>query len=198
METFEQLHPRDTAGTFVAKTHTAPETHLQFEEQTGAEVLAGRVFDRTVNERRPAGVAATRAALRNIRGEADGAIRQVTLTWASVPVGSNTGAIDVVGPKDGRSLIVNIFSGKPHLHVVSGSVVIIANSAAGHSLTAGSESTVVVLAKPGRKVNVTAEADSVVDLYAEEDSRGFQSIQDGALFTMHGDYSGMGVSDNAR
>jgi hypothetical protein len=189
------LQPR---GHFSGKTRfnfrafSAPDISLGEGERSGADVYADLLVDRDVVERHPVGVSATRAALRNSRGEASGAVREVTLDWESIPGGSGAENIEIVGPKDGRPIIVRMPAGFPSLVAVSGCVVIVAGSSATR-MTVRENATALVFAERG-KVSLTAEPGSVVDFYAASGVRGYQRVEDGALFTAHGDLSQVRLS----
>ena len=184
---FETLHPRAAAGRFTDKVQSAPETALTASvEPTGQEHLASLIGERPLAHITPEGVTKTRAALRNARGVADGGIRVVSLDWRSIPAASDAGDLEVIGPKDGRPLIVHIFSGFPAIRVKSGHVVVVAESYAGHSLHFGDGSTGTVIGGDGRKVSITANAGSTVDYFAGADSRGLQAVDPFATLNVRG------------
>lgn len=198
----DSKHPRNHptgASRFSNKIPGAPEGSVELapsfvgDQRTGAEVLEGAIRGRWVTKRSPVGVTATRVCLRNSRGEADDAVRQVTLDWVSVPAASRAGDFDVVGPKDGRPLIIVLRDGLPRIRIVSGSVIVRANSGAGNSITIGDGATATIIAGHGCKVSTYAEAGSVVDFYAEPGARGYQDIANGALFTFHGSEEDGGI-----
>ena len=139
-----------------------------------------------VETRWPVGVTATRAALKNSRGEANGALRLVELTWDSVPPASDAGDFVVAGPKDGRPLIVNIRSGFPRLVIESGNVVIMAESGAGHSINVEGSAHTTILCGAGRKVSSTTTAGGTTDVYLDEAGWGSHRAEDGGTLTLHG------------
>jgi hypothetical protein len=176
----EAAHPRNHPtgkSRFSDKVQGAPESAVELapsyvgDTRTGAQVIDDALRDRTVNFRHPVGIAETRRALRNSRGEDNGAVRQVALTWASVPPATIKDDFEVVGPKDGRPLVIHLASGLPRLQIKSGYVIVLANSHAGSALDVGAGATAVIIAGAGRKVSTTSDADAVVDYYAEEGAR---------------------------
>ena len=105
----------------------------------------------------PGNVTEARRALKNSRGEPEGNIRHV---WMSSRV--NGDHFDVVGPKDGRPLVIHVGSGLPFLDVRSGNVIVMSGSNWGNSVTTHGDSQVVVIAGAGCKSRVTAEGNSKV------------------------------------
>jgi proline racemase len=192
MTTFDSdLHPRATTGQFSEKEQTPPQVALSGwpanHPRDAAEVLRSATADRATVDREPVGVTQTRAALRNTRGEPDGAIRVVRLTWDSIPAASDAGTLSVVGPKDGRPIIIRIPNGHPRLEITSGYAIVLADSRAGNSVRVADGATATIIAAEGRKVSVHAKPGSVVDLYAENGVHGYQAIDGDAQFTLHAD-----------
>lgn len=133
----------------------------------------------------PEGVTATRAALTNRRGEADGGVRLVGLSWASKPPASGSSPFEVAGPADGRPIIIDVRSGCPTMRVTSGhAVIVVGGNGFGIDVANGARATII--AQPGKKISLTAEEGSTVDFYPEPDTRGYQSVRVGATFRMHG------------
>jgi hypothetical protein len=136
--------------------------------------------------RQPKTAAEARAAVKNIRGEADGAERVVYLDhFDTLP-----DELDVFGPKDGRPLYIYVTSGLPRLHVRGGNVIIHALSSWGNSITAHEGANVKVLAGPV-KVSTDTKAGASLHLDADTGTRGYQHIEDGGTFTFDGDMSGI-------
>lgn len=170
-----------------------PET-IGTDPRDGTEVLRDTLRDApTTTSREPVGLTATRASLRNAAGDADGAVRMVSLTWDSVPPASDGEPLQVVGPKDGRPLVIDVRSGCPTMTVASGhAVIVVGGSGFGITVAEGAKAT--ILPQPGQKVSVTAEEGSNVDFYAESDNRGYQVVRDGAKFQLHGRADKVGIS----
>lgn len=212
--TQHQIAQREAArrrnGEFGAHVHTAPETALgqapartRNPDHVGASVEDGdRVLYVTEyihgfkTQMLPRGLTETRRALTNRRGETDRGIREVHLDWESVPPGSGA-TLEVVGPKDGRPLIVNVHAGCPTMNIASGAVIVKA-AGNGFGIHVKDGARAKVIGVPGHKVSVTAEPGSIVDFYAEEDSRGYQHIEDGAIFRLHGESSELMLSSDVR
>lgn len=199
---------RRSTGEFGRQEHTTPEltltrTRTRHPDNIGASVEDGeRVLyvaeyvHGFKTQLLPRGLTATRRALTNRRGETDRGIRAVYLDWESVPPGAD-GALDVVGPKDGRPLIIHVQAGCPTMNIVSGRVIVNAGGN-GFGITVQDGARAEVIGKPGHKVSVTAEKGARVDFYAEEGSRGYQHIKDGATFRLHGDSADLTLSTDLR
>lgn len=119
----------------------------------------------------PANVTEARAALRNTRGEPDGAVRTVFLDMRSLPREA-----DVVGPSDGRPLLVVIESGFGRLNIRSGNVVVRAASQFGNSIHAHGDSKVTVIAAQNRKVSTSAVGRSSVVIIPDSGAHGYQGV----------------------
>lgn len=189
MTTFTETdHLRVSDGRFTDKPQTAPELTLDSTEAvTPAEVFSAALSGRATVRRDPRGVAQTRAALKNHRGEPNDSIRVVRLTWNSVPPASGAGDIEVHGPKDGRPIIIEVSSGFPLLRVKSGHAIILASSIAGHGIHVAGGASATIIGSAGRKVSITALDGSKVDFHPQENVWGLQDIEGDAQFTVHGD-----------
>jgi hypothetical protein len=143
--------------------------------------------------RHPQTAAEARAAVRNIRGEADGAQRAVYLyDFKTLPE-----ELDVFGPKDGRPLYIYVMSGLPRLHVRGGNVTVHALSSWGNSITAHEGSNVTVLAGPV-KISTHTEAGATLHLNADTGTKGYQQIDEGGTFTCEGDMTDVSRSGDRR
>lgn len=132
--------------------------------------------------RHPETAAEARAAVRNIRGEANGAVRAVYLyDFKTLPED-----LDVYGPKDGRPLYIYVMSGIPALNVRGGNVTIHALSSWGNSITAHEGANVTVLAG-AVKVSTRTEAGATLHFNADTGTKGYQHIEEGGTFTFEGD-----------
>ncbi|SDH40257.1 hypothetical protein [Microbacterium sp. 77mftsu3.1] len=209
----ETQHIRDTGGRFDRKDQTAPEVALSVPADekparernpanAGASVEDGeRVLfvEEYVNShlkvwKSPVGLTETRRAVKNRRGETDGAWRIVHLDWDSVPPASGGAPLAVEGPKDGRPLRIVVRQGCPDMEILSGNVTIVGGGH-GYGITVKEGARVKVVASGEReKFSITAEKGAIVDFYAKEGTRGYQSIEDGAHFRLHGRADGVGLS----
>ena len=158
--------------------------HVGDDTRPHQEVVAaalGDLGDTGLRLLEPVGASKTRAALKNARGEADGSIRRVRLTWDAADGFGNP--LEITGPRDGRPILIDV-DNAPILRVVSGHAIIRDRGhGAGISVGPGAKATVI---SEGRKTSITAEAGSHVDFYVDEDTRGYQSIAPGSEFRMHG------------
>ena len=201
---------RDTGGRFDTKTQSAPELtldvptgrqrdpeHVGDDTRTGAEVLSEHLGAHSPVWVSPVGVTATRRALKNLRGEPDGGARVVSLDWRSIAPASDAGPLQVAGPKDGRPLIIDVRAGCPSLAIASGNVTVLAGGH-GFAIDVAEGAHATVLGEPGHKVSVRAQAGSTVDFYAEEGCRGYQHVEEGATFKLHGNSESLTLSSDPR
>ena len=196
-------HNRDESQAILAAEQTAAFRSLGegLSSSTAGDAdtfLSDTFAGRDVEVRRPVGVTATRAALKNSRGEADGAVRVVVITWDSVPAASDAGNFAVVGPKDGRPLVVHVHSGFPQLLIESGNVVVIAESGAGHSIKVGGSAHATILCGEGRKVSSRTSGGGTTDIYLDKTGWGSHSAEDGGTLTLHGTDRNGRDDDSAR
>ena len=209
----EHLVNRDVGGRFDAKEQSAPELSLAAnpsgrtrspesvgtDTRSGEEVLRVQMYvaPGVPTVLTPKGLTETRRALRNARGETGRGLRIVHLSWDSVPPASDGEPLEVVGPKDGRPLIVHVHTGCPTMNITSGNVTVVAGGN-GFGITVQDGARATIIGEPGRKVGVTAEPGSQVDFFAEEGVRGYQHIQPGAVFKLNGESDGLTLSTDAR
>ncbi len=170
--------------------------NIAVDDRTGTDVMDDIIDNWQLEDRRPVGVTETRAALKNSRGEANGFVRHVRLDWKSVPPTSDA-HLDVVGPRDGRPIIVSVQAGCPNLTVTSGHAIIIADGN-GFGIKVADGARATVIGKPDGKVSITAEHGSTVDFYVDAETRGYQSIREGADFTLHGRADRVTLSTDSR
>lgn len=134
-----------------------------------------------LNVRLPQNRTEARAALKNLRGEKDGAVRTVFLRHTAVnKTGWVSPKMEVYGPRDGRPLIVEVNSGMVHLKVMSGNVLIYADSSAGNSIYVHGDAQVQVFVNYGRKATITATDSSSVIVHKGEESWGHHSAYEDA------------------
>lgn len=137
-----------------------------------------------LNFRIPQNLTEARAALKNVRGEKDEAVRCVLLRHTAVnKSGWVSPKMEVHGPRDGRPLIVEVNSGMVHLKVMSGKVLIFADSSAGNSIYALGNSEVQVFVNSGRKATISAADSSSVVVHKGEKSWGHHSAYENATLT---------------
>lgn len=133
--------------------------------------------------RLPQTITEVRTALQNIRGEKDEGVRLVMLRSQALFYKSGSIDVYVYGPKDGRPLIVEVESGMVRLNVMSGRVLIWANSSWGNSVESLNDSQVEVVVSPERKATIIAHHQSKVIIHKGEGSWGLQYANDDAEMT---------------
>lgn len=157
--------------------------------------------DHSLITRHPTGIIALRSALRNGRGEANGAVRRVLLDWASAPASRSVDELTVIGPTDGRPLVIEVTDGAPELVITSGHVIVTFDSASGSGCTVMRGAMATIFVEAGRQVAITARSGSTVHLHGAPGSSGSHSLHPDATFVTHGDVRklslsiGLGVSD---
>lgn len=142
-----------------------------------------------ITTRRPTTAAETRAAVKNLRGEPNGSIREVILNdFPTMP-----DSLDVHGPKDGRELIIWVESGFTHLHIRSGNVTAHMLSRLGNPITIhdGARATIHT---SGTKLGSTTEKGGHLTLKAAPDSRGLQYVHVGGTLELDGPQGQMTIS----
>lgn len=123
----------------------------------------------------PTNATDTRKALRNRRGDAGGAIREVTLDWDSMPPTVRNDEVDIHAPADGRPLVIR-HHGFARMNIRSGHVIILAQSSAGNVIDVASGARATILGAADRKVSVRAEPGASLHLHADEGSRSRASV----------------------
>ncbi|WP_427019394.1 hypothetical protein ACQCSX_22135 (plasmid) [Pseudarthrobacter sp. P1] len=151
-----------SGGQFAATTHAEPGIVLGAGYGQVARFVTTRdLFEREVaaatggaeqDHKHPERKAEAKRLLVNTRGERDGKVRHIHLDSSNSPDAKIGEHVQVVGPKDGRPIIVSISSGLPRLKVTSGTAIIRADSRWGNSVSVG----------PGAEAIIIADADSKV------------------------------------
>lgn len=156
---FNEADVKRRAGKFDFKSHAPSGVVLAAGESAPRFVSTRDLFEAelggaAVIEKNPANKTEARRLLRNVRGEADGGIRKVTLNSHNAPDSSWDKKVDVAGPADGRPIAIDLHSGIPGLLVTSGKAVIRADSSWGNSINVAEGAEAVIVADPGSKVTV--------------------------------------------
>lgn len=128
-------------GQFAAATHTEPgivlsggqaefvnDRHL-FERELAAAAGPNVVLE----EKDPFTKSESRRLLKNSRGEEGGRVRLVNLDYPNSPTTDLGKRIDVVGPKDGRPIALDVTSGLPSLKVTSAKAIVRMRSSWGNA-----------------------------------------------------------------
>lgn len=214
-QTVAREQARAADGTFGMQVHSAPEMTLASapvkagrerhpenigtDPRPGSEVLRIQkyVAPGVPTVLSPKGITATRRALRNARGETGRGLREVHLSWDSVPPAADYEPFEVIGPKDGRPLIIHVHSGCPDMTISAGDVTI-AGGGNGFGITVLGGARATIISSRTDKFSVTAEPGSRVDFFAEEGVRGYQTIREGAVFKLNGNSANLSLSTDPR
>lgn len=181
-------------GQFAATTHAEPgivlaghraefvsESHLYARE---LEALAGP--GAVIEEKHPATKSEARRLLKNTRGEAGGKIRLVRLEAFSSPDTEPGERVEIVGPKDGRPIIVDVRSGIPNLKVVSGTAIVRPLSNWGNSVDVGPGAEAVIVADASYKVTTRCDEGGKVTFVCPTEKNRFRPLGDGEIFMATG------------
>jgi hypothetical protein len=166
-----------TGGQYAAAQHLEPGIVLT---ASGARfVNTDDLFDREleaaaggapITDSYPSTRAKARAALVNTRGEKDGAVRFVHLENHNAP----DGQVDVVGPRDGRPIVISVEDALPSLNVYSGKAVVLANSRWGNSITVKAGAEAVIIAPLENKTTVMVEDGGKATIVCESENHNFR------------------------
>ncbi|WP_139187261.1 hypothetical protein [Pseudarthrobacter chlorophenolicus] len=196
MSTSTARQPRGipTGGQFAAATHSEPgivltdgraefvtERHL-YERELAA--LAGP--DADIEEKYPATKTEARRLLKNTRGEDGGKIRVVRLNHTNAPDSEPGERVEIVGPKDGRPIVVDVTSGLPHLKVTSGTAIIRMRSGWGNSIDVGPGAEAIVLAAADTKVTTDCDEGGKLTLVCPSAKNRFRPFGKGEIYLSNG------------
>jgi hypothetical protein len=181
-------------GQFAATTHTEPgivltggraefvtEKHL-FER----ELAALNVTDLDLHERYPATRSEAKRLLKNSRGEADGMVRAIHLDYTNAPETEVLEKVEVVGPKDGRPIVIDVTSGIPSLKVMSGTAIIRARSSWGNSIDVGPGAEAIIIAEASSKVTTKVDAGGKATFVCPTEKNWFRPHGDGEVLMATG------------
>ncbi|HCB57546.1 MAG TPA: hypothetical protein DEP82_06340 [Arthrobacter bacterium] len=181
-------------GQFAATSHSEPgivltggraefvnDTHL-YERELAALVGAGAVLE----EKKPASKTEARRLLKNARGETDGRIRLVKLNYENAPDSEVGERVDVVGPKDGRPIVIDVVSGLPRLKVISGTAIIRMRSNWGNSIDVGPSAEAIVIAPADSKVTAECEEGGKLTLACPSEKNRLRPFGKGETFLATG------------
>lgn len=183
-----------TGGQFAATSHAEPgivlaggraefvnDSHL-YERELAA--LAGA--DAVIEEKYPDTKSEARRMLKNARGEAGGKIRMVHLEAYNSPDTEPGERIDVVGPKDGRPIIVDIRSGIPNLKVTSGTAIIRPLSNWGNSVDVGPGAEAIIVADASYKITTRCDEGGKVTFVCPTEKNRFRPFGEGEIYLATG------------
>lgn len=183
-----------TGGQFATTIHAEPgivltggraefvnDSHL-FDREL--EALAGP--DAVLEDKYPASKSEARRLLKNARGEANGAIRRVNLHHENSPDNEPGERVEIVGPKDGRPIIVDVTSGIPSLKVTSGMAIIRMRSGWGNSLDVGPGAEAIIVAPSDAKTTSTCEEGGKLTFVCPTEKNRFRPFGDGEIYLSTG------------
>lgn len=192
MGTFNEADVNRRAGKFDFKNH-APSGVVLDPSGGGSprfvntrDLFNTELGGATVVEKDPATKTEARRLLRNVRGEAGGAVRKVTLTHANEPDSSWNKRVEVAGPADGRPIAIDLHSGIPGLLVTSGKAVIRADSRMGNSINVAAGAEAVIVADPTSKVTVEVAPGGKATLVSTSSTNRFRPHGDGDIQVKYG------------
>jgi hypothetical protein len=180
-------------GQFAAMSHSEPgivlvggraefvsESHLYARE---LEALAG---DAAIEEKYPATKSEARRMLKNTRGEADGKIRLVRMDSSNSPETDLYEKVEIVGPKDGRPIVVDVTSGIPRLKVTSGTAIVRMRSGWGNSLDVGPGAKAIIVADASSKITTQVDAGGEATFVCPTEKNRFRPFGDGEIYLSTG------------
>jgi hypothetical protein len=181
-------------GQFAATTHSEPgivlaggraefvsERHLYARE---LEALAGPGAE--IEEKNPATKSEARRLLKNTRGEADGKIRLVRLNANNSPETDLYEKVEIVGPKDGRPIVVDVTSGIPRLKVTSGTAIVRMRSNWGNSIDVGPGAEAIIIADASHKITTEVDAGGKVTFVCPTEKNWFRPHGEGEVLMVTG------------
>lgn len=183
-----------TGGQFAATSHSEPgivltgagaefvnDKHL-FERELAT--LAGP--DAVIEDKNPETRAEARRLLKNARGEADGRIRLVHLNHHNAPRTEILEKVEIVGPKDGRPIVVDVTSGLPSLKVISGTAIIRPRSSWGNSVDVGPGAEAIIIGPPDAKITTNCDEGGKVTFVCASAKNRFRPFGKGEIYLSTG------------
>lgn len=199
MSTLTARQPKGVpvGGQFAATTHSEPGIVLDLGPGRGTAVY---VNDKHLYERELAQLAGgaeivdvtpgtkseAKRLLKNSRGEAGGKIRSVRLDGRNSPDTEVGEKVEIVGPKDGRPIIVDVASGIPSLKVTSGVAIIRARSNWGNSVDIGPGAEAIIIAPSDAKVTTSCDAGGKVTFVCPNSKNRFRPFGEGEILLSSG------------
>lgn len=181
-------------GQFATTAHTEPgivltggqaefvnDRHL-FERELEAAAGPNAVLE----DRYPSTKSEARRLLKNSRGEEGGRVRLVSLDYTNSPDTEPGNRVDVVGPKDGRPIVVDVTSGLPSLKVTSGKAIVRLRSGWGNAVDVGPGAEAVIIAPADAKVTVDCQEGGKVTFVCPTANNRGRLYGDGDIFVSFG------------
>jgi hypothetical protein len=147
------------------------------------EVLAGRA---DIEEITPATKAETKKLLKNAKGAPDGKVLLVRINHTNAPDSKPGEKIEIHGPKDGRPIIVDVFSGIPSLKVMSGTALIRPRSNWGNSVDVGPGAEAVLVAPADAKVTTSVDEGGKATFVCPVGKNRFRPFGNGEIYLSTG------------
>lgn len=139
-----------------------------------------------IEEKTPQSRAEAKRLLKNSRGEADGRIRRVHLHFDNSPDSALGDRVEIVAPKDGRPIIVDVVSGLPRLKVTSGTAIIRPRSNWGNSVDVGPGAQAIIIGPSDSKITTECEKGGKVTFVSPSGKNRFRPFGDGEIFMSTG------------
>jgi hypothetical protein len=179
--TFEELHPRDTSGTFAHKEHSEPELDLGFFDEItptkdfkefaeGRLVVTTRAYDSTELDE----------AIHGGPTDTDNVTLAVVSSHLAVPIDK-----EIAGPTN-KPLLLDLAVGSGSIDVVSGIVVVRVSSPHPYDIDVQDNTRVTVVVERDSTAFIHAQGHSAVTVDAREGSRGCLTLQPPAVGTVIG------------
>lgn len=158
-------------GQFAATSHGEPELSLgntSFPPRASSQEIFAEVFhaaagDAEIVREFPSNSTETKRLLKNTRGANDGRVRQVTIGHGVIP---RSDEAEVHGPKDGRPILIEVYSGMVRLKVMSGRAIVQSNSSWGNVIEVAGGAEATVIAEGNSKVTMTVASGGVANFHS--------------------------------
>ncbi|WP_230854516.1 hypothetical protein [Arthrobacter terrae] len=193
-DTVRQPKGIPVGGQFAATIHAEPgivlaggraefvgERHLY---QRELAALAGP--DAVIEEKYPATKSEARRLLKNTRGETGRKIRVVRLDYSNAPDSELYERVEIVGPKDGRPIVVDVVSGLPRLKVMSGTAIVRMRSNWGNAVDVGQGAKAIIIAPAETKTTIECDKGGTAILVSPSAKNRLRPFGDGEIFVSTG------------
>ena len=154
------------------------------------ELLLRDYPDAVFEAKRPATKSECKRLLSNPRGEKDGKVRVVDINWEIAPDSDGGDRVEIVGPKDGRPIVLNLHSGIPYLRVASGKAIILADSSWGNSIDVADGAEATVIASRDTKTSVDVAEGGKATLVSDTEKNRFREFGKGEIIVDYGQPGG--------
>lgn len=148
--------------------------------------LEALIGDAEIEDITPATKAETKKLLKNVKGAADGKVLLVRIHADNYPETKPGEKLEIHGPKDGRPIIVDVFSGIPSLKVMSGAAIVRPRSNWGNSVNVGAGAEAILVAPSDAKVTTECDEGGKVTFVCPNSKNRFRPHGDGEIFLSSG------------